>query len=43
MPNCTLSVSPCTMLMFSIGMPSRSDDELRERGLVALPVRVASR
>ena len=25
MPNCTLSVSPCTTLMFSIGMPSRSD------------------
>ena len=25
MPNCTLSVSPCTMLTVSIGMPSRSE------------------
>ena len=24
MPNCTLSVSPCTIATFSIGMPSRS-------------------
>ena len=25
MPNCTLSVSPCTTEISSIGMPSRSD------------------
>src|SRR5487761_509068 len=25
MPNCTLSVSPCTIEILSIGMPSRSD------------------
>ena len=40
MPNCTLSVSPCTIETLSIGMPSRSDDELREGGLVALAVAV---
>ncbi len=25
MPNCTLSVSPCTMVTLSIGTPSRSE------------------
>ena len=40
MPNCTLSVSPCTIEMFSIGRPKRCDDELREGRLVALAVAV---
>ena len=40
MPNCTLSVSPCTIETFSIGTPKRCDDELREGRLVALAVAV---
>ena len=40
MPNCTLSVSPCTIETWLIGTPRRSDDQLRERRLVALAVAV---
>ena len=38
MPNCTLSVSPNTISIFSIGTPSFSRDDLREGRLVTLAV-----